>query len=936
MILMKKTLTILTLLIFFVKIAPAQTIINKYAAVLAYDPCHNTITVDTATGFGVGDTILLIQMQGATIDTTNTAAFGSVLSYNSAGNYELNTIESMTGNVITLHYKMARTYDIPDGKVQIVRVPYYQNYTINQPHTCLAWNGTKGGVFIIDVANTLTLNDSIGVSEKGFRGGGILSLGTTTCNQTGYYYAGPTNNGANKGEGITIIGTDKMYGKGSLANGGGGGNAHNSGGGGGGNGNAGGQGGDQFPQCNPPASGTNGLGGIILNYSNVLNKVFMGGGAGEGQTNEHTDRPAPSGGGIVIIMANTLVGNSKAINTNGGNAYECGGPVAGCANDGVCGGGAGGSVLLKVNTYTGNVQVNAKGGKGADFWYIPPNTALPYGTGGGGSGGIVWYSLPTAPGAVTPVLTGGVNGVCPQFGNTAVGATPGGTGQTLTSLAFNFPTDTFLVSFNFNVTETATICNTLQFNNTSTGIPPITSWYWDFGNSTSTLQNPSHAFPSSGNYTVTLIATDSLGCTDTFLHTVNVVSSMSYGILDSLEGCTTVQLTANYLSGINASQFTWLFGDASPAGMGNIVTHTYPQTGTYNVTLITSDNMGCTDTVTQAITVTANMNYSVSDSTINCKTATLSATHVSGDTATQFLWLFSDNATATGNPVTHSFSQNGNYSALLVLSNGLGCNDTVVHVFNLPVDINYDITDSAIDCRTAMLTAHYVSGDTTTEYTWLFPPDVVTGNPIVHSFPNTGANTASLVVVNNIGCRDTLAYNFTINYMLYADFSYQPLIAERNMPTHFHNMSSPEAIKFYWDFGDSTYSSEENPVKQYDLSGDYTICLTASDTNDCSATVCKDIVADIVELIDVPDAFSPNGDGKNDILFARGFGVKTMSLSIYNRWGQKIFTSTDLKTGWDGTWKGIAQPAEVYGYILDAVFESGKTYHKQGNVTILR
>ncbi len=916
----------------------AQVVINKYAAVLAYDPCKNNITVDLATDFGIGDTILLIQMKGATIDTTNTAAFGSVLNYNGAGNYELNTIESKVGNVLTLHYVMARNYDIPNGKVQIVRVPYYQNYTISQPHTCLQWDGNKGGVFMINVANTLTMNDSISVSNKGFRGGiALLSTISNTCNETNYFYDAASNKGANKGEGIADIGIDKTYGKGSLANGGGGGNAHNAGGGGGSNGGVGGQGGNQYPHCPPVAPGTNGLGGIGLNYSNVQNKVFLGGGGGAGHGNDLSDKPGGAGGGIAIIWANTLVGNAKAINANGETPFDCGGPFVSCANDGGSAGGAGGTVILKVSNYTGSSPVNAKGGKGADFWYNPPNAALEAGPGGGGGGGIAWFSQTVAPPAVTNTLTGGANGVDPQFANNNNGAAPGNNGQTLNSLVFNFPTDTFAITFNFNVTETTTACNTLQFSNTSTGTPPIISWFWDFGNGTSTLQNPTHTFPAAGTYTVTLVATDSIGCTDTFSHTVTVISNINYSILDSSLSCTAVRLTANYISGNTATQYTWLFGDNSPSGSSNTVMHTYPQSGTYNVTLIVNDGLGCVDTITKAITLTGGLNYTITDVALNCKTVELSAQWLSGDTATNFLWIFSDNTTATGTPVTHIYSQNGTYTVALVVSNSLGCLDTFHYTFTLPVDIHYSITDSGIDCKTAKLTASYLTGDTASGLLWLFPDgDTASSNPVVHTFPNTGANTAGLVMINSLGCRDTMSYSFTILYQLFADFTFTPDPPEKNKPLQFHNASSPAAVKFSWDFGDSTHSAEENPLKLYDRAGVHKVCLTATDSNDCSATACKDILADVTEIIDIPDAFSPNGDGINDVLFARGFGVASMTLTVYNRWGQKIFTSTGLEVGWDGSYKSKPQPNEAYAYILDAVFVSGRTFHKQGNVSILR
>jgi len=171
---MKKLRLLLSLIgLFFGLSCFAQnggTVINKYGSVLSILPC-NTFTVDSGSNFAVGDTVLIIQMKGATIDTSNSASFGNILNYNSCGNYEYNTIAAINLNDITLKYVLSNTYEIPGGKVQLVKVPSYQNYTVNQPHTCMQWNGTKGGIFAIYVTNTLTLNDSISVSNAGFAGG---------------------------------------------------------------------------------------------------------------------------------------------------------------------------------------------------------------------------------------------------------------------------------------------------------------------------------------------------------------------------------------------------------------------------------------------------------------------------------------------------------------------------------------------------------------------------------------------------------------------------------------------------------------------------------------------------------------------------------------------------------------------------------------------
>jgi gliding motility-associated-like protein len=86
----------------------------------------------------------------------------------------------------------------------------------------------------------------------------------------------------------------------------------------------------------------------------------------------------------------------------------------------------------------------------------------------------------------------------------------------------------------------------------------------------------------------------------------------------------------------------------------------------------------------------------------------------------------------------------------------------------------------------------------------------------------------------------------------------------------------------------------------------------------------------------VPNAFSPNGDGKNDILYVRGEVVREVSFKVYDRWGEKVFETSDLTKGWDGTFRG--QPCEpgVYDYHLQVTCLGMKRYFKKGNVTLLR
>src|SRR5690606_33981263 len=154
---------------------------------------------DNVSGFKAGDTVLMIQMKGARIDQSNAASFGTITDYGHAGNYEFNVVGSVAGNTITLLNALTNDYDIPDGKVQFVRVPYYQDYTVSQPHTALPWDGNKGGVFAIQVAGTLTLDADIDVSGQGFRGGAGSANYYSGCSSMDYHYPANSPYGGHKG-----------------------------------------------------------------------------------------------------------------------------------------------------------------------------------------------------------------------------------------------------------------------------------------------------------------------------------------------------------------------------------------------------------------------------------------------------------------------------------------------------------------------------------------------------------------------------------------------------------------------------------------------------------------------------------------------------------------------------------------------------------------
>ncbi|MFC4261712.1 gliding motility-associated C-terminal domain-containing protein [Ferruginibacter yonginensis] len=504
-------------------------IINLYTPVLGFVPCSNKITVSDATGYNVGDTVLLIQMKGAIIDSTNTPSFGTITDYKNAGNYEFNYVKSKSGNVIELKNVLLRQYDIPVGKVQLIRVPYYNDATVTAPLTCLPWDGEKGGVLVFNVNNTLTLNQNIDVSGKGFRGG--IGYNTNSpvlnCNLNDFSY--PSNNQFSglKGESIAEISSNKVRGKGKIANGGGGGLGHNSGGGGGSNGGTGGFGGYQLNNCGNAPFDNRGIGGGSINTNAIINKIFLGGGGGAGQADNPGNIPpgGGNGGGIIIISCDKILTNSNNIISNGLTGVECLQSVGSDCHDGMGGGGAGGTVLLTVNTFLDNITIIKNGGKGAS---VTNTSAIAgkIGPGGGGSGGNFFINKPTLPSQVTSLNLGAQNGTLALDNNSNWGATPGSNGNNYFNLSVpisNLPFKPNIDSVRFNYVVN---CNNqvhftaLTYVNTT----PISTYQWSLGDGyvTGGPAFISYLYSNAGVYDVKLVVTDMNGCKDSIIRTINV------------------------------------------------------------------------------------------------------------------------------------------------------------------------------------------------------------------------------------------------------------------------------------------------------------------------------------------------------------------------------------------------------------------------------
>ncbi|MDF1629831.1 MAG: hypothetical protein P1U78_08555 [Alcanivoracaceae bacterium] len=385
-----------------------------------------SISLTTTVGLAAGDMVLIIQMQGAGINSANTDSYGDGVaggdasgwlndSNFTAGRYEYAGVASVGGGTITLNSPLINGYvranasgTIGQSRYQVIRVPQYDNLTLTGNISAPAWNGETGGVLPLDVANTLDFNGfSINMNATGFRGGGgFLHSGRGGASNTDFRNTSSnTATGAHGSKGEGIAGTPRYvypgsgtridtgvegypngsYARGAPGNAGGGGtdgrpsnNDENSGGGGGSNGGAGARGGNSW-NSNLPVGGYGGTA-----FPALPNRLVMGGGGGAA-TGNNGNSPPPHGGvggGIVLIRANDLADNG-VINVNGSD-----GTTPNPVNDGGGGGGAGGSALVLANSQTGTLTINAEGGNGGN---ADPG-GVAHGPGGGGGGGVVFIN----------------------------------------------------------------------------------------------------------------------------------------------------------------------------------------------------------------------------------------------------------------------------------------------------------------------------------------------------------------------------------------------------------------------------------------------------------------------------------------------------------------------------------------------------------------
>lgn len=792
-------------------------VVNHYAKVLEVDHCAGTLIVDNAGPMQAGDTLLLIQMQGAAINRSNTSNFGQVTDINGAGLCEPMVVDAVMGDTIQAQYRFLNAYD-PAGKVQVVRIPYYDDAVVGNTLRAQAWNGETGGVLTL-YARTVTLQADIDVSGQGFRGGSAALDYDGNCSwlfsYDNYRYEAGSIRSGGKGEGIAGIPTDWPRGRGPAANGGGAGNDHNSGGGGGSHIAAGGRGGNNdnpsFFGCQGPNPG---LAGRAL--PDLEPHLFLGGGGGAGHGNNDVATDGGNGGGIAIVLADQVYFNDFAIRANGADAATAGG-------DGAGGGGAGGTVYVEGFKFGEGLLVEALGGRGGDA--DNNNAEQCFGPGGGGAGGKVYGSFSNNQ-AIE--VSGGGAGItfdsaeCPDGNN---GAEAGQSGSTDLSLFYPYSTSPIVeaptADFNYMVDNL-----TVAFEQ----LGQAQSFFWSFGDgNTSTEESPSHTYSSAGTYTVTLAAFNPF-CGDTITTSQIITIELppqAAASFSPAEGCAPLQVQfAN--NSLNAQEIAWQFEGGEPeTSAEDTPTVSYDAPGVYSVELRASNGVS-TDTLLLADTIHV-LPPPAADFQTMVNGLDLSTTNLSeGDT---FSWSFGDGNSSTVIAPTHSYATPGEYEVTLVASNACG-NDTAVASVTVgsPPIPDFSVAGSSAGCAPKTL---LLSNSTLGFYDslrWELPggdPAFSTAESPTVVYEQPGTYTVRLLVFSPFGTLEVAEEDLVTVYAPpISDFDY----SVDGLTVSFNNLST-QASSYIWNFDDGNTSSAENPVHTYAQGGFYEVTLNASNPN---------------------------------------------------------------------------------------------------------
>jgi gliding motility-associated-like protein len=463
---------------------------------------------------------------------------------------------------------------------------------------------------------------------------------------------------------------------------------------------------------------------------------------------------------------------------------------------------------------------------------------------------------------------------------------------------------------------------------------------WDFGDASSTTGlNVTHNYNTTGTYTIQQIVFGLSGCSDTISRAISVTvkNRPVTAIVSDTVACSgqPLLLTASVQSIDPVNFIKWSVSNGV-TGTNNQLTAYFILPGIYTVQLVSGTVNGCYDTVVKTIRVHPTPIVTASNNLNLCKG---NSTQLLAIGAQTYNWTpiqalsCSNCASPVANPLTTtSYTVKG--------TNSFGCSafDTVVVTVIQPIDVQISGNDTICVGQSANLLA---SGAVT--YNWL--PSTGLNNATISNPTASPAVTTTYQVIGKDGfnCFSDTAY-VTVAVGQYPIVSLGPdqtLSTGTLLPLATTITNGPIQTWVWTPPTDLSCNNCALPVATIKNNISYTVKVTTYYGCSASDTIRIQTFCESAQVF-VPNAFTPDGDGVNDVLMVRGKGIAMVkTFRIFNRWGEVVFEKSAFQPnnpayGWDGKIKGVQGPPDVFVYMAEVVCENGSTYTYKGNVTILK
>lgn len=499
----------------------------------------------------------------------------------------------------------------------------------------------------------------------------------------------------------------------------------------------------------------------------------------------------------------------------------------------------------------------------------------------------------------------------------------------------------------FSFTDSVCVGTPTSFFDQSTlSDGPVNYWAWTYDDSTGTalLPNPTHVFSSPGNHAVTLFTsgTQSSACAgDTITRTVFVADKPVAGIR-SLIPCerqsVTVRDSSYVRDGVPIVRYWWSLGNGVFSNQTDPV-HVFPASGPLVVLHVVTNQRGCvSDTLRVTLDVADKPQVRFGFSTPRCRDSSLRFTDssaVQSGTVAQWNWIGAGGTFGTTPQVTGYFPF-GNQQAGLAVTSSLGCfSDTLYRPFRLIREplIRLGFNDTCKYDPVRFFAEESGTAFGIASWHWNFGDGQGSGQPNPsHVYTANGAYPASLYAISSEGCSSD-TFRRTVNIYGTDAFAGRDTIAAAGQPVR---LQASGGVSYQWTpLTGLVGAATANPVATN--TQDMTYYLEAYTPAGCKSYDMVKISIYKGPDIYMPTAFTPNNDGLNDVLTPLLVGMgRFYRFSVYNRYGQLLFSTSQSGKGWDGRFKGQWQPTGTYVWYISADDFRGKPIQRKGSVFLVR